>query len=129
MAAIGVGRPGRGARLARIFRGRRVASAVAVALVLMAAVGGARAVAQEAAFQPEQIKTGADIFARNCSPCHGSRMREPQGAFDLREFPRDAHERFVSSVTRGKNQMPPWGDMLKADEIEALWAYVTTGER
>jgi mono/diheme cytochrome c family protein len=25
--------------------------------------------------------------------------------------------------------MPPWGDMLKSDEIEALWAYVTTGER
>ena len=127
MAAIGVGRPGRGARLARIFRGRRVASAVAVALAVMAVVGGPRAVAQEAAFQPEQIKTGADIFARNCSPCHGSRMREPQGAFDLREFPRDAHERFVSSVTRGKNQMPPWGDMLKAEEIEALWAYVTGG--
>jgi mono/diheme cytochrome c family protein len=96
---------------------------------MMAAVGGARAVAQEAAFQPEQIKTGADIFARNCSPCHGSRMREPQGAFDLREFPHDAHERFVSSVTRGKNQMPPWGDLLKPADVEALWAYVVAGER
>ena len=129
MAAIGVGRAGRGARLARIFRGRRVASAVAVALAVMAVVGGPRAVAQEAAFQPEQIKTGADIFARNCSPCHGSRMREPQGAFDLREFPHDAHERFVSSVTRGKNQMPPWGDLLKPADVEALWAYVVAGER
>jgi mono/diheme cytochrome c family protein len=128
MAAIGVGRPGRGARLARIFRGRRVASAVAGALAMVAVVGGARAVAQEP-FQPEQIKTGADIFARNCSPCHGSRMREPQGAFDLREFPHDAHERFVSSVTRGKNQMPPWGDLLKPEQVEALWAYVVAGER
>ena len=128
MAAIGVGRPGRGARLARIFRGRRVASAVAGALVMVAAVDGAPAVAQEP-FRPEQIKTGADIFARNCSPCHGSHMREPQGAFDLREFPHDAHERFVSSVTRGKNQMPPWGDLLKPEQIEALWAYVVAGER
>jgi mono/diheme cytochrome c family protein len=128
MAAIGVGRAGRGARLARIFRGRRVASAVAGALVMMAAVGGAPTVAQEP-FRPEQIKTGADIFARNCSPCHGSRMREPQGAFDLREFPHDAHERFVSSVTRGKNQMPPWGDLLKPEQVEALWAYVVAGER
>jgi mono/diheme cytochrome c family protein len=56
-------------------------------------------------------------------------MREPQGAFDLREFPHDAHERFVSSVTHGKNQMPPWGDLLKPGQIEALWAYVVAGER
>jgi mono/diheme cytochrome c family protein len=102
---------------------------MACAFAMLAAFGGARAVAQEAAFQPEQIKTGADIFARNCSPCHGSRMREPQGAFDLREFPHDAHERFVSSVTRGKNQMPPWGGLLKPADVEALWAYVVAGER
>jgi mono/diheme cytochrome c family protein len=128
MAAMGVGCFGRGARLARIFRGRRAASAVAGALAMTAVVGCAPAVAQEA-FQPEQIKTGADIYARNCSPCHGSRMLEPQGAFDLREFPHDAHERFVSSVTRGKNQMPPWGDLLKPADVEALWAYVVAGER
>ena len=43
-------------------------------------------------------------------------------------FPRDQRERFINSVTRGKNQMPPWGDLLKPEEIEALWAYVVTGE-
>jgi mono/diheme cytochrome c family protein len=78
---------------------------------------------------PEHIRRGADIYERNCSPCHGARMQDPQGAFDLRKFPRDERERFIVSVTRGKNQMPPWGDLLKAEEIEALWAYVTTGER
>jgi len=31
-------------------------------------------------------------------------------------------------VTKGKNQMPPWGDVLKPEEIDALWLYVTTGE-
>jgi mono/diheme cytochrome c family protein len=80
-------------------------------------------------FTAEQIRSGADIYQRNCSPCHGSRMQDPQGASDLRKFPRGERERFFVSVSRGKNQMPPWGDMLKADEIEALWAYVTTGER
>jgi mono/diheme cytochrome c family protein len=125
---VDVGFAGRGARLARIFRRGGVARAVAGALALLAASGCGCAGAQEA-FSPEQIKTGADIFARNCSPCHGSRMREPQGAFDLREFPHDAHERFVSSVTRGKNQMPPWGDLLKPEQVEALWAYVVAGER
>ena len=29
----------------------------------------------------------------------------------------------------GKNQMPPWDDLLKPEEIEALWAYVVAGEK
>ena len=79
-------------------------------------------------FTSQQIRTGASLFARNCSPCHGARMADPQGAFDLRGFPHDQHDRFVASVTRGKNSMPPWGDLLKTDEIEALWAYIVSGE-
>jgi mono/diheme cytochrome c family protein len=91
------------------------------------AVPPAPASAQEM-FTPEQVQAGADIYERNCSPCHGPRMLDPQSAFNLRTFPRDQRERFVSAVVRGKNQMPPWGDMLKADELEALWAYVVAGE-
>ena len=79
-------------------------------------------------FLPGRIKAGASIFARNCSPCHGSRMQNPTAAFDLRTFPPDEHERFVSSVTHGKNQMPPWGDLLDGDDIESLWAYIMAGE-
>jgi mono/diheme cytochrome c family protein len=80
-------------------------------------------------FPPERIKAGASIYSRNCSPCHGTRMQNPEAAFDLRTFPPDAHERFVSSVTNGKNQMPPWGDLLKSEDVESLWAYVMAGER
>ena len=79
-------------------------------------------------FTPETVRTGAAIFARNCSPCHGEHMADPQGAFDLRTFPSSEHERFISSVTNGKNSMPPWGGFLKPEEIEALWAYVMAGE-
>jgi len=93
---------------------------IGAALALVSA-----AAAEEAS--PEQVRRGAEIFERNCSPCHGPRMQDPESAFDLRKFPHNAHDRFISSVTRGKNQMPPWGDMLEADEIEALWAYVLTG--
>jgi mono/diheme cytochrome c family protein len=77
---------------------------------------------------PEQVQRGASVYARNCSACHGARMLDPQGAFDLRQFPHDQHERFVTSVTRGKNQMPPWGGVLKPEEIEALWAYVISAD-
>jgi mono/diheme cytochrome c family protein len=84
---------------------------------------------QEQSFPPQQIARGGEIFARNCSPCHGPRMQDPESAFDLRKFPTREHDRFVRSVTNGKNQMPPWGDLLKRDDIEALWAYVVMGEK
>ena len=102
-----------------------------VALGLTGAIAATvlAATPEASTFTSEQIRTGASLFARNCSPCHGARMADPQGAFDLRNFPRDQHDRFVVSVTRGKNSMPPWGDLLKDEEIEALWAYVVAGER
>ena len=86
------------------------------------------AFAQEAE-TPAQTEAGAKVYARNCSPCHGARMRDPEGAFDLRKFPKDARERFVTSVTNGKGQMPPWNGLLGADEIESLWSYVRFGEK
>jgi mono/diheme cytochrome c family protein len=104
-----------------------VASASACsALCLIFVVAAA---AQETQFPPERIAAGASIFSRNCSPCHGTRMQNPESAFDLHQFPHEQHDRFVNSVTNGKNQMPPWGDILKPPDIEALWAYVVEGER
>jgi mono/diheme cytochrome c family protein len=88
----------------------------------------APAFAQET-FPPERVQAGAKIYAQNCAPCHGARMLDPQGAFDLRTFPRDEKARFLNSVTKGKNQMPPWGGLLQPEEIEALWAYVVAGEK
>jgi mono/diheme cytochrome c family protein len=78
---------------------------------------------------PDQVRKGAEIYAVNCSPCHGPHMQGSESAFDLRKFPPDQHDRFLNSVTRGKNQMPPWGDAFSMDQLEALWAYVTAGER
>jgi mono/diheme cytochrome c family protein len=100
-----------------------------ISLAAAVALWCATAAAQGQSFLPQQIATGAEIFARNCSPCHGPRMQDPESAFDLRKFPPSEHDRFVRSVTNGKNQMPPWGDLLKGDDIEAVWAYVTMGEK
>ena len=107
-------------------------ASLGTASLLIAALACAPAPAQSPqapGFAAEQLKTGAEIYARNCSPCHGARMLDPQGASDLRKFPRGERERFVNSVTRGKNQMPPWGNLLKPEEVEALWAYVVSGEK
>ena len=97
---------------------------LALALVLISSTS---ARAQD--FQPDEIKKGSGIYAQNCSPCHGSRMLDPNAAFDLRTFPADQKSRFVSSVSKGKNAMPPWGDLLSPADIDALWAYVQAGER
>ena len=53
--------------------------------------------AQGESFPPQQIAAGSEIFSRNCSPCHGPRMQDPESAFDLRKFPPGEHERFVRS--------------------------------
>ena len=79
-------------------------------------------------FTPEQIKLGADTYARHCAPCHGPRMKSPD-AFDLMTFPKDQPQRFQTSVSKGKNSMPPWDGLLKPEEIDALWAYVVVGEK
>jgi mono/diheme cytochrome c family protein len=97
-----------------------------LAVALACACAAARAAAQE--FPPEQIAKGAALFARHCATCHGTRMRNPQWAIDLRTFPHNARARFVDSVTNGKRNMPPWDDVLNPDDIEALWAYVSAGE-
>ena len=99
--------------------------AIGGVLVLCGALTAAQA---PEPFAPEQISKGAAIFAQHCSACHGARMADPQAAFDLRRFPRDQKNRFVTAVTRGKDNMPPWGDLLRPEDIEALWAYVMAGE-
>jgi len=89
-------------------------------------------VAQEGTFSHEQVQAGSKLFAQRCAICHGQNMRNPDtevGAFDLRYFPPGEHDRFVRSVTGGKNAMPAWRDLISPADIEALWAYVCAGER
>jgi mono/diheme cytochrome c family protein len=80
-------------------------------------------------FPPEQIKRGSEIYAANCATCHGERMKNPPWAIDLATFPRDERARFLDSVTNGVRNMPPWGDVIKPDEIAALWSYLVAGEK
>lgn len=100
---------------------------VALPLALVCAGGEAQSPSGKT-FPPEQIKKGSEVYAANCESCHGVRMIGPQWAIDLATFPRDNPARFVDSVTYGVRAMPPWGDVLKPDDIQALWAYLVAGE-
>ena len=102
--------------------------------LVFAGAGAAAQDAQNAAqnasqFPRAQIDKGAEVYATYCVPCHGPNMDYPGGSFDLRTFPPQQHARFVNSVSKGKNNMPPWGDLLPPGDIEALWAYVVAGEK
>jgi mono/diheme cytochrome c family protein len=101
-------------------------SALLLAPVVLASVAAA---AQEPPPDPARVKEGSAVYAQNCSPCHGVKMQDPQGAFDLRTFPHGSRERFLRSVTQGKGSMPPWDGVLTPEEIDSLWAYVLTGGR
>lgn len=107
----------------------RIAFIAAIALFFASSASAQSTKKPAQKFTKQQIAHGADLYARNCSPCHGAHMDDPNGAFDLRTFPPDQHDRFVNSVTNGKNSMPPWGSLLKPADIEALWAYVMAGEK
>jgi cytochrome c5 len=83
---------------------------VGLTIVAALCLANAPAATEEAqGFPKEQVAAGAELYAVNCSPCHGARMQDAGAAFNLRKFPPDQHDRFINSVTRGKNQMPPWG--------------------
>ena len=89
-----------------------------------------RAGAQDAGMKPppEEVKRGSELYAIHCATCHGAHLANPPWAVDLGQFPHSDHARFVDTVTNGIRGMPPWGDLLKPDDIEALWAYVVAGE-
>jgi mono/diheme cytochrome c family protein len=102
-----------------------IRTAILFSLLCLPGIG----TAQDASQTPEQVKRGSALYSQHCAPCHGPRMKDPEGAFDLRKFPPGEHDRFIRSVTQGKGSMPPWGGLLKPDDVASLWAYVTAGEK
>ena len=78
------------------------------------------------AAEDSRVQAGAAIYLQRCAGCHGEELRNTSGgwSFDLRRLRPDEHDRFVDSVTTGKDNMPSWYGLLKDEEIEAIWAYI-----
>jgi mono/diheme cytochrome c family protein len=83
--------------------------------------------ADQALIDTGLMDKGKMTYAEKCSHCHGFGMiTAGTVAPDLRKFPHD-EARFFTTVKLGKNnKMPPWGDLLSDDQIESLWAYVSS---
>ena len=93
---------------------RRVALAAALAAFASAA----------AAQDPAAVEAGEAVYNNYCQTCHGDRLKSTGQVFDLRRLTAGDRARFDNSVRNGKNQMPPWKDMLSNAEIDQLWAYI-----
>ena len=74
-----------------------------------------------------QIEAGREQFHRTCAQCHGRNMvNAGTTVYDLRKFPIDQHDRFVTSVLKGKGNMPSFQGALDEATITTLWVYVAT---
>jgi mono/diheme cytochrome c family protein len=89
---------------------------------------GCVGLASSALFAEEdpRVQAGAAVYAQRCAGCHGENLRNTSGgwSFNLRRLRPEEHDRFVDSVTTGKDNMPSWYGILKDEEIEAIWAYI-----
>jgi len=73
------------------------------------------------------FKLGVKTYKQFCSHCHGPKMVSAgSSSYDLRKWPKNKEQGFYQSVTKGKGDMPAWGDILLPEELKALWHYVVT---
>jgi quinohemoprotein ethanol dehydrogenase len=75
---------------------------------------------------PEVLKEGALLYGAYCAQCHG--LNVVAGSLpDLRYATRQVHEQFEAIVLGGGRAtlgMPSFKDLLKADQVKAIQAYV-----
>ena len=96
-------------------------------VVLVAGALLASAVHAQSRFSTEEIDLGHRQFDRTCAQCHGHNMvNSGTTVYDLRRFPVDQSDRFFTSVTNGKGNMPAFKDALTQEQIKLLWCYVSS---
>src|SRR6476659_3812154 len=106
---------------------RTAATLAAVAVAAMARMATPATAQQQAAVSDHAlIGPGKTTYAQKCSHCHGPNMvTAGTVAPDLRAFP-DDNARFTTTVKQGKNNMPPWKDILSDQEITEVWAFISS---
>jgi heme/copper-type cytochrome/quinol oxidase subunit 2/cytochrome c553 len=70
-------------------------------------------------------EAGGEVFAENCSVCHGADGLGGNGGPDLTTMPKAQEQASAEEqVTNGGGGMPPFGGILSEEEIKNVAAYV-----
>lgn len=76
------------------------------------------------------MATAKNLFALNCSACHGSDARGAKGFPNLTDndwLYGGSEEAILQTISEGRNGvMPPWGAVLGNDGVDQVLAYVQT---
>jgi mono/diheme cytochrome c family protein len=96
-------------------------------LLCVAAVGGATLSTSAALAQDQdkaKVAAGEQTFSEYCATCHGDNLISSGQIPDLRKLKATDRPRFETTVTNGRNQMPPWKGVLKPEQLDGLWSYI-----
>ncbi len=86
------------------------------------AEAGQHSAAAAGAAQPD----GTAVFRKYCVACHGADGKLGfNGAHDLSQSALTLEER-IAQITKGKNLMTPFGEILSPEEIRAVAEYTMT---
>jgi mono/diheme cytochrome c family protein len=89
------------------------------------------------------LAAGAKLFAKNCATCHGASGRgdgptgraltpRPRNFTDPKQFKSKTDEEIFKVISKGgaasklSAAMPPWGSILKREQIWQLIGYIQT---
>ncbi len=96
------------------------AAATIVSMVLSAAAASA----QDATADKHAIDAGETVYNTYCAVCHGDGLVSSGQFPNLRRLTASDRAKFDTTVHNGRNQMPPWKDVLSDAEIDELWAFI-----
>ena len=100
-------------------RGRAAAIGLGAVLWLTPAVS-----AQEAPPDKAKIDAGETVYNTYCAVCHGDNLVSTGQFPNLRRLTAKDREKFETTVRNGRNQMPPWKDVVSDVQLDQLWSYI-----
>ncbi len=79
---------------------------------------------EKTAADKAKITAGETVYNTNCAICHGDNLVSSGQFPNLRRLTADDRAKFDTTVRNGRNQMPPWKDVLSDAEIDQIWHYI-----
>lgn len=105
---------------------KKIASFLVPVFLLFFAACESEAGQHTAAATGATAPEGIAVFRKYCVSCHGADGKLGlNGAHDLSKSVLSVEERVVQ-ITKGKNLMTPFGEILSPEEIRAVAEYTTT---